>query len=138
MHWRMRLAYEPKSGEFIFFRDPKENKMEQLINILIERLARNGMELAYIPAFIRNLANSIAENPYITIRELNDHLQLLGWDNTELDEYTLQLIIAIFESEDVHQPSFCFDHVFEAKEFNKLLYGKEKMPAFYPYQSEQI
>ena len=112
--------------------------MERLIKIFIERLARKGMELACIPAFIRNLANSIAENPYMTIRELNDHLQLLGWENTELDEYTLQLIIAIFESEDEYQPSFCFDHAFESKGLNKLLYGKEKMPAFYPCQSEQI
>ena len=103
--------------------------MERLIKAVIERLAGKGMELAYIPAFIRNLVNSIAENPYMTLRELNDHLQLLGWDNTELDEYTLQLIIAIFESEDAYQPSFCFDYAFDVKGFNKLLNGKEKISA---------
>ena len=39
--------------------------MEQLIEAMIERLVRKEMELTSIPAFIRDLANSIVANPSI-------------------------------------------------------------------------
>lgn len=73
--------------------------MEQLVRVLTERLVNKGMETTSIPAFIRNLANSIAANPYMSLQDLNSHLQLLGWDDLELDDYTFHLIIAIFESD---------------------------------------
>lgn len=57
------------------------------------------METTSIPAFMRNLANSIAANPYMSLQDLNSHLKLLGWDDFELDDYTFHLIIAIFESD---------------------------------------
>jgi len=73
--------------------------MEQLIETMTERLVTKGMETTSIPAFIRNLANSIADNPSMSLQDLNSHLQLLGWDDFELDDYTFNLIIAIFESD---------------------------------------
>jgi len=57
------------------------------------------METTSIPAFIRNLANSIVANPSMDLEDLNSHLQLLGWDDFELDDYTFNLIIAISESD---------------------------------------
>jgi len=73
--------------------------MKQLIEAMTERLTTKGMETTSIPAFVRNLANSIAANPYMSLQDLNSHLQLLGWDDFELDDYTFHLIIAIFESD---------------------------------------
>ena len=73
--------------------------MEWLTKILTERLATKGMETTSIPAFVRNLANSIVANPSMGLEDLNSHLQLLGWDDFELDDYTFHLIIAIFESD---------------------------------------
>jgi len=58
--------------------------MERLIRVLTERLVTKGMETTSIPAFIRNLANSIAVNPYMSLQDLNSHLQLLGWDDFEV------------------------------------------------------
>ena len=36
----------------------------------------------------------------LNIQELDTRLRLLGWDDFELDDYTLQLIIAFFEAND--------------------------------------
>ncbi|MBW1716316.1 MAG: hypothetical protein JRJ77_10940 [Deltaproteobacteria bacterium] len=83
--------------------------MEQLTRTLVHRLVSKGMEVTSIPAFMRNLANTIAANPSLTLAELNTHLQLLGWDGFELDDYTLQLIIATFEPDLACDPSHCFD-----------------------------
>ena len=33
----------------------------------------------------------------MTLSEVNDRLRMLGWDDLELDDHTLQLIIANFE-----------------------------------------
>jgi hypothetical protein len=72
--------------------------MERLIRILIARLVSKGMELTCIPAFIRNLANILAANPTMGREELSTHLHSLGWGDFELDEHTLHLSIAVFES----------------------------------------
>jgi hypothetical protein len=57
------------------------------------------MEITSIPALIRNVANLIAVSPYISLSELNDRMHSLGWETIDLDEYTLELIIAVLESD---------------------------------------
>ena len=52
-----------------------------------------------IPGFIRSLANTISGMPDMTLGEVRKRLQSLGWDDFELDDHTLQLVIALFEAE---------------------------------------
>ena len=65
--------------------------MDELIHILIERLLNKGLEITSIPAYVRDLANTIAVNGYSGPGELNRRLQTLGWDDLEIDEYTLEI-----------------------------------------------
>ncbi|MDY7037684.1 MAG: hypothetical protein SV375_16170, partial [Thermodesulfobacteriota bacterium] len=67
-----------------------EHPMDGIIKILRERLVEKGLELNNIPAFIRNLKNSIEVNQYSSLSELNKRLHLLGWDGIELDDYVFQ------------------------------------------------
>jgi hypothetical protein len=55
------------------------------------------METSNIPAFVRDLANTVSVNGYLSLQELNGRLRTLGWDDFELDDHTLQLIMANFE-----------------------------------------
>jgi len=71
--------------------------MEQLIRAVVERLARRGMEVASIPAFIRNVGNTVSAFPSMSLQELNNRLRLLGWDNFELDAYTFYLMLSTFD-----------------------------------------
>jgi len=73
--------------------------MDQIIRVLIERLVGKGMEINNIPAYIRDLANSVSFNGYSSLRELNGRLEMLGWTDFELDDHTLQLIMANFETD---------------------------------------
>jgi len=73
--------------------------MNQLGEILRKRLISKGLGLSTIPAFIRNIANSLTNNPYMSLQALSRQLHLLGWDEFELDDYTLELIIACLESD---------------------------------------
>ncbi len=73
--------------------------MNRVIGILLERLVGKGIKLSSIPAFIRDMANYITVNPSTDLPELNKMLHLMGWEDIEFDEYTLQLIIEIFESD---------------------------------------
>ena len=87
--------------------------MEKLIGILTERLAGKGMEVSTIPAFIRDLANTMVANGYSSLQELTRRLRSLGWDGFELDDYTFQLIVAAFEPGLVYKPPHWFDRTFD-------------------------
>lgn len=78
--------------------------MDRMIKTLIDRLVRKGMEIETIPAYIRNLVHTISVDVILSPQELNRRLQLLGWDDFELDDHTLQLIIAIFETDGLNSP----------------------------------
>jgi len=71
--------------------------MSQLTEIMIKRLEEKGIRSDIIPGFVRNVINAISINPECNLQELNNRLHFLGWDDFELDEHTLQLVIAGFE-----------------------------------------
>jgi hypothetical protein len=98
--------------------------MEVLIRILVRRLVGKGMEVTTIPAFIRDLANTIVAHGYSSLQELNRRLQSLGWEDFELDDYTLQLIVATFEPDLVYKPPHWFDRTFNPEGLHKS--GDEK------------
>jgi len=101
--------------------------MEQLIEAMIGRLVRKGVETTSIPAFIRDLANSIMANPSMGLEDLNSHLHLLGWGNFELDDYTLQLIIASLEVDPAYKSSYWFDRTNYKIDLHELADKKEKL-----------
>ena len=101
--------------------------MGQLIEAMIGRLVRMGMENTSISAFIRDLANSIAANPSMGLEDLNSHLHFLGWGNFELDYHTLQLIIATLEVDPAYKSSYWFDRTNYKIELHKLADKKEKL-----------
>jgi hypothetical protein len=76
--------------------------MDDIIRILVERLVGRGIEPGTIPAYIRDLAHAISNNTDSSLPELDRRMQLLGWDDFELDDHTLQLITAVLELDDRH------------------------------------
>jgi len=75
--------------------------VNQLREILIERLEQRGVPLDMVPGLFRDLVNALSANPDTTLQDLNRRLHLLGWNGFELDDHTLQLVIASFEAEDL-------------------------------------
>ncbi|NVM23212.1 MAG: hypothetical protein HWN68_15680, partial [Desulfobacterales bacterium] len=73
--------------------------MNSLIKTLLDRLEQKGMVRNAVPGFVRSLANTISGTPDMGLGEVSRRLQSLGWDDFELDDYTLQLVIAIFQQE---------------------------------------
>jgi hypothetical protein len=66
---------------------------------LIKELKKIGIEYRTRPRFIKDLIYSFQTDPLITLSDVNERLQLLGWEGVELDYHTLQLAIASFERE---------------------------------------
>ena len=91
--------------------------LNQLTQILIDRLEKKGIEPTVIHGFIRDLANTISGNPHMNLLQVNKRLNLLGWDSFELDYHTLQLAIACFEAEGLKsletKPSRWFENNFK-------------------------
>jgi hypothetical protein len=67
--------------------------MDGLHDILLQRLMEKGLSRNMLPGFIRNLTRTLYSNPDITLRELNRKLDWLGWNQIEIDMYTLDLIL---------------------------------------------
>ena len=73
--------------------------MDHILRILGDRLVAKGIAPGAIPAYIRNLFNTISMNTNLGLREVNRGMERLGWDEFELDDHTLQLITAVFETD---------------------------------------
>ena len=97
---------------------------EEVINILVERLAGKGMEINAIPAFIRNLAYAIMDAPCSDFPELNGHLHSLGWESFELDDYMLQLVLAVFGQDVVKKSPHLFEEYPDLKAVQEKPHGK--------------
>jgi hypothetical protein len=68
--------------------------MERLNDILLQRLTMKGISPSIIPRFIKDLAYTLDIDPQMNLGEINRRLQLLGWYDFEVDDHTLQLILA--------------------------------------------
>ena len=77
--------------------------MEQLLKTLIRHLVDKGLEITSVPGLIKEVGNFIVAHPAMSLKELNGHLQLSGWDDFELDDYTLQLILTTFDPDRAYE-----------------------------------
>ena len=80
-----------------------EERSTDIEKTLINELKGKGIEYKIIPRFIKDLAYSFQIDPSVSLAEVNDRLQFLGWEDVELDYHILQLAIASFER-DQSQP----------------------------------
>ena len=87
--------------------------MDEITQVIQKRLVDKGTEISTIPAYIRDLSNIISAHYDLNLQNINTQLQLLGWDDFELDYHTLQLIIAFIESNDSHSKNGGWATVFE-------------------------
>jgi hypothetical protein len=90
--------------------------MGELKQLLIQRLESQGMEISIIPGFIRSLTNCFAHNSQVDVRQANQRLQYMGWDDFDLDYHTLQLAASCFEIEGLqkieYRPAKWFENNF--------------------------
>jgi hypothetical protein len=73
--------------------------MEDLKPLLIDRLKSQGMDPSLIPAFLKALTGIISSKPGIELAQVNQKLNLLGWDEVTIDYHSLQIAIACLEAE---------------------------------------
>jgi len=90
--------------------------LNELLRTFLQRLEKKGVERGIIPGFVRNLAGAIFLSPHMSLSQVNNHLQFLGWDGFELDYHTLELAKACFEAKGLgasdNKPSRWFENHF--------------------------
>jgi hypothetical protein len=69
-----------------------------LKKILLERFEKKGVEPVLIPGLLKNILATLKDRPDITHEEVSEKLHYLGWSNFDLDENTMQIIIADYEA----------------------------------------
>ena len=66
--------------------------------IFIEHLEKKGVEQGNVDRFIKDLINSKFDDPNTSLHQVSSHLTFLGWEDTLIDYYTLQLAKAYLEN----------------------------------------
>jgi len=79
----------------------KETFTSDLKHLLFQRLEMKGMKKDIIPSYIRSMKICLVNKPNMNPLQANEQLQLLGWNDIELDYHTIQLAIACFETEGI-------------------------------------
>lgn len=74
--------------------------MNDLRQILIDQLVKNGADPSSLPGMLRALSKILSANPDIDTAAANEKLCYLGWNEIQLNYHTLQLALAYFESEE--------------------------------------
>jgi hypothetical protein len=71
--------------------------MQTTTGKLVEHLAKKGVPLDRIAAFVGELGSIIAEEPSIPIHEMERTMRARGWGGFELDErtYVLTLLVVV-------------------------------------------
>ena len=75
--------------------------MSEITQVLLKRLAGKGLDTVSIPGYIRDVCNILSGGEHVGLQKINQWLHLMGWDDSELDSYTLQLIEAHFENDEI-------------------------------------
>jgi hypothetical protein len=76
-----------------------ETDITNIENILFQQLENRGIKLNTIPRFIKDLRISFFDDPDVTLFQVNNRLDLLGWNDFQLDYHIFQLAKAYFEGE---------------------------------------
>jgi len=73
--------------------------MENLRQVLVDRLVKKGADASSLPGILRCLAKILSADPEINPTSANEKLCYLGWQEVKVDYHLLQLALACFESE---------------------------------------
>ena len=76
-----------------------------LKKILLERFEKKGVEPVLIPGLLKNIMATLKDRPDITHEEVSERLHYIGWNDFDLDENTLQIIIADYEASAPNHPT---------------------------------
>lgn len=81
-------------------------KVMDLKKLLVDRLEKKGVEQVLIPGLLKNIMAALQDRPDITHDEVREKLRYIGWNDFDLDENTLQIIIADYEASARTHPAF--------------------------------
>lgn len=73
--------------------------MEEIAHLLLYKLCQKGLTTVEIPRLVKDVLNIVDDSGDNTSATINQKLKTLGWGEAIVDQFTLELIIAILESE---------------------------------------
>ena len=84
----------------------KEPHMEPVRRVLRQRLENKGLDSSTIPGYMRSLTNALDKKPHMTLNQVNQQMDYVGWRGVELDYHTWELTRATLESEKLAGQTF--------------------------------
>lgn len=83
----------------------KEPHMGPVRRVLRQRLENKGLDSSTIPGYMRSLTNALVKKPHMTLSQVNQQMDYVGWRGVELDYHTWELTRATLESEKMAGPT---------------------------------
>jgi hypothetical protein len=81
--------------------------VQQVVDVLLRRLAHKGLSPDEVPWLIRDVLNVVGEAGETAADAVNRRLVILGWDEEILDEVSLALILCLAEERDEGRAEHC-------------------------------
>jgi hypothetical protein len=82
--------------------------MDQIRQLLFQRLENVGIGADSVSGLMRNVANCLHIDGNMSLAEINRRLRHLGWEDGQLDYHTYQLMVAWIEDQAAAESS---DHL---------------------------
>lgn len=73
--------------------------------VLRQRLENKGLDSSTIFGYMRSLTNALVKKPHMTLSQVNQQMDYVGWRGVELDYHTWELTRATLESEKMAGPT---------------------------------
>ena len=73
--------------------------MDQIKQLLFQRLEDAGIGSALVSGLMRDVGNCLRIDDAMSLSEVNRRLTYLGWDESQLDYHTFQLLVAWIEDQ---------------------------------------
>ena len=73
--------------------------MDQIKQLLFQRLEDAGIDSASVSGLMRDVANCLRIHRDMSLSEVNRRLSYLGWEDGQLDYHTFQLLVVWIEEQ---------------------------------------
>ena len=72
--------------------------MDGIVDLLLSRLSSRGVMPSHVPYLVRDVLNIVKDDSLISLKNINDRLESLGWTKDIIDDFVLELTFRLMDS----------------------------------------
>ena len=78
-------------------KSPEGDGTGEIVDLLLFRLSDKGVVPSHVPGLVRDVLNIVKDDGHVSLDNVNQKLESLGWGEEILDEFVIELIRCLIE-----------------------------------------